>query len=162
MEDTTKKRVSQKLPDQVNALPGWGVNRITQYIMFIGSLFTFFTFSESEVGAAVAAVFAVAGFAVTFYEKAKTGIVADWGKWLANPNTWSNLTAILVGLLPTLSPEAVNFLKLLVEGIGSGNWQQAITAAFSLVTILIYFFRNNSKAAKVVVMLCLIQLQFIA
>ena len=147
MANTNEREGATKAPAQKNALSNWGVNRITQYIMFFGSLFTFFTFQESEVATAVAAVFAVAGFVATVYEKAKNGIVADWGKWIANPNTWSNLTAILVGLLPTLSPEAVKYLQSLVEGLVAGNWQQAITAAFSLVTILIYFFRG--QAAKV-------------
>jgi hypothetical protein len=125
----------------VNALPNWGVNRITQYIMFVCSIFTFWTFTDAQVGSAVAAVFAVAGFIATIYEKAKGGIKADWGAWIKNPNTWSNLTAILVGLLPTLSPDAVKFLQSLIEGITAGNWQQVITAAFSLLSILFFTFR---------------------
>jgi hypothetical protein len=147
MANINEREGASKAPSQKNTLANWGVNRITQYIMFFGSLFTFFTFSESEIGTAVAAVFAVAGFVATVYEKAKSGIIADWAAWIKNPNTWSNLTAILVGILPTLSPDAVKFLQSLIEGLVAGNWQQAITAAFSLVSILIFFFRG--QAAKV-------------
>jgi hypothetical protein len=145
MANVTERNGATKVPVQKNALSNWGVNRITQYIMFFGSLFTFFTFSESEIGTAVAAVFAVAGFVATVYEKAKNGVTADWSAWINNPNTWSNLTAILVGLLPALSPDAVKFLQNLVEGLIAGNWQQAITAAFSLVSILIFFFRKQAE-----------------
>ena len=131
----------------VNKLEKWGVNRITKLVMFVGSLFTFWTFNESEVGMAVAGIFAFGGFATTVYEKAKGGIKIGWAAWLRNPNTWADFSAILAWALPFLSPDAARYLQEIVSGILAGNWQQAITATFSLIAILFFTFRPKAPAA---------------
>ena len=63
-------------PNPQTQTPKWlpSTNYTTQIIMFLGSLFTFFTFSESQVGQAVASLYAVIGFIMLVREKAKTGI----------------------------------------------------------------------------------------
>lgn len=141
--ETTKRGGSQKVTAPVAAIPG--TNFFTQLILLIGSIFTFFAFSEQEIGAVVSAVFALIGFGAALREKAKAGVTADWLKWLKSPNTWSYLAAVLTGILPMLSPDAVKYLQSLTEGVLAGNWQQAITAAFSLLSIL--FFTFKPKAA---------------
>lgn len=122
-----------------------GTNFFTQLILLVGSIFSFFTFTEAEVGAAVSAVFAVIGFGAAFREKAKAGFVADWIGWIRNPNTWSYLTAVLAALIPALSPDVARYLQQITEGVLAGNWQQAITAAFSLLSILFFTFRPKGK-----------------
>jgi len=130
---------TEKITDNVAAIPG--TNFFTQLILLVGSIFTFFAFTEAEIGAAVSAIFSLVGFGAALRDKAKAGISADWLKWLKSPNTWSYLATILAGILPALSPDAVKYLQSLTEGVLAGNWQQAITAAFSLLSILFFTFK---------------------
>jgi hypothetical protein len=123
-------------------------NLITQIIMLLGSAIIGFTFSESEVGAAVSAAFGVFAFGLAVRDKLKGGVKFGWLEWLKQPNTYTRIGVILVALAPGLSPEFANLLRDLVKGLTEQNWQLVFTAALPLLSILFTFVKNLLSKPK--------------
>lgn len=145
-------------PQTETGSPKWlpSTNYTTQIIMFLGSLFTFFTFSESQVGQAVASLYAVIGFIMLVREKAKTGIVVGWKAWIQNPNTFAYLGALITPFLPNIAPELVKAIEAIVQAFGDGNWQQIITAVLSFLSFLFFQLRGKTGTKTVATMFVLV------
>jgi subtilisin len=137
-------------------LPKWlpSTNYTTQIFLFIGSIFSFFTFTEAEVGAVVASLYSVIGFLAAIREKAKTGIKIGWKEWLLNPNTFVYLGVILTAFLPNIAPQITKELETVVRGLLNGNWQQVLTATLSLLSFIFFQLRGKvgAKVLPIVVL----------
>ena len=111
--------------------------------LFIAGLFT--GIPKIETASLVQSVFAVFAAAVAFRDKVSNPKL-DWQGWLKEKNTWNYLSVMLVALVPTLSPQFAETLRSLFDNINMGNWQGAITAVFSVLTMLWYAIRGGGTA----------------
>jgi hypothetical protein len=138
----TKTRSSATL--EVPTKKVMGTNFFVQLIMLVGSLFSFFAFKEAEVGAVVASVFGILGFGGAIREGYKVyGAKANFMAWLSSPNTWSYLSAIVAYVLPSLSPDFAATAQKLTDALFAGNYQQVITAGFSLLSIIFFSIKKG-------------------
>lgn len=118
-------------------------NLITQVIMLLGSALIWWNYSESEVGAAVSMVLALFAGGMAFRDKAKQGFKFGWLAWLKNPNTFTRIGIILVGLAPALPANFSDLLRDLVKGLTEQNWQLVFTTALPLLSILFTFVKDK-------------------
>ena len=117
--------------------PWTGTNIYYQLILLIASFFG--GMSDETAGMIVAAVMAAIGaFAAvrSFIVNAK---FTPGKTWIADPNNWSYLGAVLVGISPKFS-ELLPALKGLTEALFAGNWAQVITGALTLISLVFYTF----------------------
>jgi hypothetical protein len=117
--------------------PWTGTNLYLQIILLIGSIWG--GISQDTAGIIVAAgAGLVAAFAAirTWVVNAK---FTPGKSWIGDANNWSYIAAIVVALFP-LGADLVPALKGLVDALVAQNWGQAITAGFSLISIVIYTF----------------------
>jgi hypothetical protein len=128
-------------PGSGKSIPTY-TNLITQIIMLVGSAIIGFTFSESEVGAAVSASFGVFAFGLAVRDKLKGGVKFGWLQWLNQPNTYARLGVILVALAPALPANFSDLLRDLVKGLTEQNWQLVFTTALPLLSILFTVVKN--------------------
>jgi len=134
-------------PGSSKSIPTY-TNLITQVVMLLGSLIIGWTFSESEVGAAVSAAFGVFAFGLAVRDKLKGGVKLGWLEWLKQPNTYTRIGVILVALAPALPANFTDLLRDLVKGLTEQNWQLVFTAALPLLSILFTFVKNLLSKAK--------------
>lgn len=82
--------------------------------------------------AAVGAAFAFRNWVVT----AKFSLKKSW---VADPNNWAYVTAIVTGVIPIAS-ELITPLRSLAEALVAGNWGNIITGAVTFLSIVYYKF----------------------
>jgi len=128
-------------PGSKKSIPTY-TNLITQIVMLSGSAIIGWSFSESEVGAAVSAAFGVFAFGLAVRDKLKDGVSFGWLAWLKNPNTYTRIGIVLVALAPALPANFSDLLKDLVRGLTEQNWQLVFTTALPLLSILFTWVKN--------------------
>lgn len=129
--------MTQTLSTTTPASPLTGTNFWVNLLLLIGSAFG--GLSGDTAGMIVAAVSGLIGavFAVrNWVVNAKFNL----GKsWIADPNNWAYLTAVVVALIPQAA-ELLPALRSLADALISGNWSAILTAGFSLLTMIYYTF----------------------
>ncbi|MGL4640861.1 MAG: hypothetical protein ACRCVX_14150 [Shewanella sp.] len=133
--------------DQVQVAPsGFNIlstNFLVSAIVLVGSIFTWWNFSESQVTVAVTQLLGVVSFVALIREQIKaTGLKVDLRKWLATANPLHYIGQILLAIGVSLPPELLPSLKTLVDALQTGNWGQVISAGLALITILYHIFRK--------------------
>ena len=115
--------------------PWTGTNIYTQLLLLVTSFLG--GMSDQQAGMIVAAVAAV----IAAFAGLRTWIIGRKftpGKsWIADPNNWSYLGAVLVGLSPKLG-ELLPSFRSIVEALFAGNWGQVITGVLTLFSLIFY------------------------
>lgn len=130
-----------------------GTNMWVNLVLLIASLFGGMSGTDAGIiGAAIAAVigavFAIRNWIVTAKFKLDKS-------WIADPNNWAYLAAVVTGLIPAAAP-LIPGLKSLAEALVSGNWPAIITGAVSLISLVWYTFFKNKAPRGAATLLILI------
>jgi hypothetical protein len=140
----TLERAKNKhiMANQANGSPWTGTNIYGQLMLLIASLFGGMSPDTAGLivagGAGVVAAFlAIRNWVVNAHFKLDKS-------WIADPNNWSYLTAVLVGISPKAA-DLVPGLKGLLEALFSGNWGSIISAAVALISLVYYSFFKGKK-----------------
>lgn len=64
---------------------------------------------------------------------------------LQDSNFWNYLAAAAVAIIPGLPAELFDQAEVVVQNLISGNWQAALIAGISLLTIIIKVFRKDKE-----------------
>lgn len=115
----------------------------TDIIMILAIVFVGFP-QEAGIGG-VAAIFGILAAGKAVREYLATGPKPAWKEALKNSNFWNYLATAAVAIVPGLPPEIFNSTEEITKNLIDENWQGAIVAAFSLITILYNVFKKSSS-----------------
>lgn len=116
----------------------------TAITMVIGAFFGS-QFPEEAATGAINQLFLLLGSGKAIQEWLSTGPKPDIRVALSSVNFWNYLAAIGVAIIPALPGELFSRLQELAVSLIGGNWQGALVAAFSIVTILYHIFRKTPE-----------------
>lgn len=114
----------------------------TDIIMIIAAVFVGFPTEDGTAG--VTAIFALIGAGKAIREFLKSGVKPSILKPLQDSNFWNYVATVAVAIIPSIPIEIFDSLQIIASNLIGGNWQGAIVAAFSLVTILYNLLKKSS------------------
>jgi hypothetical protein len=114
-----------------------GTNLYVNLLLLIASIFGGMTTDTATLIVAagsgvVGAIFAIRNWIVNAHFSLNKS-------WVADPNNWAYVAAIVTGFLPAASG-LVPGLRDLVNALIAGNWSAIITGAITLISLVYYTF----------------------